>query len=89
MGLGLLAPPGPQAAPGPQAPASVPSAWCLEWPAASGFQLVTQWCEEVKGLPETKADPPTATLVGRTREHTDTDVTFNVSEELKGTLCPP
>uniref|UniRef100_A0A8C5FPK1 E3 ubiquitin-protein ligase n=1 Tax=Gadus morhua TaxID=8049 RepID=A0A8C5FPK1_GADMO len=32
----------------------IPSASCLEWPGVSAFQLVTQWCEEMKGLPETQ-----------------------------------
>ena len=58
VGLGLLAP-------GPQTPSSssspIPSASCLEWPGVSAFQLVTQWCEEMKGLPETQAEH---TLVG-------------------------
>ncbi|XP_030198525.1 E3 ubiquitin-protein ligase ubr3 isoform X2 [Gadus morhua] len=53
VGLGLLAP-------GPQTPSSssspIPSASCLEWPGVSAFQLVTQWCEEMKGLPETQAE---------------------------------
>ena len=58
VGLGLLAP-------GPQAPSSIPSASCLEWPAVSAFQLVTQWCEEVKGLPEMHTEN---SLVGDTTE---------------------
>ncbi|KAK0134878.1 E3 ubiquitin-protein ligase ubr3 [Merluccius polli] len=54
VGLGLRAP-GAEA-PGPRAPNSVPSASCLEWPGVSAFHLVTQWCEEVTGLPETQAE---------------------------------
>uniref|UniRef100_A0A8C5D6X2 E3 ubiquitin-protein ligase n=1 Tax=Gadus morhua TaxID=8049 RepID=A0A8C5D6X2_GADMO len=60
VGLGLLAP-------GPQTPSSssspIPSASCLEWPGVSAFQLVTQWCEEMKGLPETQAEHTLTLLV--------------------------
>ncbi|KAG7272346.1 hypothetical protein CRUP_011594 [Coryphaenoides rupestris] len=44
-------------APGTQAPgSSTPSASCLEWPAASAFHLVTQWCREVTGIPEAQSE---------------------------------
>ncbi|KAG7252756.1 hypothetical protein CRUP_019878, partial [Coryphaenoides rupestris] len=49
-------------APGTQAPGSS-SASCLEWPAASAFQLVTQWCQEVTGLPEAHSENSLTLLV--------------------------
>ncbi|KAJ3592561.1 hypothetical protein NHX12_007688 [Muraenolepis orangiensis] len=44
-------------------PSSVPSASCLEWPAVCAFQLVTQWCQEVTGLPEAQGDHSLTLLV--------------------------